>query len=520
MLAKMRASLIGAPPLPPSSDVGAPSAAPLSDGDAQPQSDLTGGHPPPPEPQASDAAAASSPPATAAASPPTQHLTAAGQARAAARSPRASRIDPGTRQQHMALWARRVAASQPHPPLSTARPTSPNSPGRGSDGVVAVVDAPARAQSARLSSPERLAISTAHERGPSSPSAANPSSYQALVAVSGGRAGGGGSGSPVDSPSRQPLSRPSGSAATAAGAGHGASGTHGTLRAAGRVRPSAKETGPLYADPSGAGFAYGGVHPGTLHAHGKLHQTHAVSYSLGRAGSYLLHVALRGQGRVLPGSPFALTVVPSVAHAARTHFAPRALPLLALADGSWSEIVVVASRDSFGNRCIVGGAGFGVTCDDLSVDCACKDCEDGTYLVQWRRAVPDARLAEPLPNNGEGSQGARLTSGSARVPYVLTESRAKHAASLSVTIDGAHVLGSPAPLHLPVVIASSASLPAPDTELSPEPAAASPSGETATGDAMQSQSVQPSHEPRTHERHERVGCLTEPGHGQSLQYDL
>ena len=44
----------------------------------------------------------------------------------------------------------------------------------------------------------------------------------------------------------------------------------------------------LAADP--ASFAFGGLFPGTLHSHGKLHPVHRVSYSIGTAGKYLLHV--------------------------------------------------------------------------------------------------------------------------------------------------------------------------------------------------------------------------------------
>jgi hypothetical protein len=44
----------------------------------------------------------------------------------------------------------------------------------------------------------------------------------------------------------------------------------------------------LDADPTG--FASGEVHPGTLHAHGKLFPVHRVTYSVGLAGTYLLHV--------------------------------------------------------------------------------------------------------------------------------------------------------------------------------------------------------------------------------------
>ena len=50
------------------------------------------------------------------------------------------------------------------------------------------------------------------------------------------------------------------------------------------------------ADPSAIGFAYGGVFPGVLHAHGQLHAAHKVTYSIGRAGRYLLHGARRQRG--------------------------------------------------------------------------------------------------------------------------------------------------------------------------------------------------------------------------------
>ena len=45
----------------------------------------------------------------------------------------------------------------------------------------------------------------------------------------------------------------------------------------------------------GIAFAFGGVYPGTLHAHGALVKTHQVSYSIGAAGKYLLHIGLRQQ---------------------------------------------------------------------------------------------------------------------------------------------------------------------------------------------------------------------------------
>ena len=53
----------------------------------------------------------------------------------------------------------------------------------------------------------------------------------------------------------------------------------------------------LASDPTGIGFAFGGVYPGTLHSRGHLHESHNVSYSIGLVGEYLLHVRLRQQVR-------------------------------------------------------------------------------------------------------------------------------------------------------------------------------------------------------------------------------
>jgi len=49
----------------------------------------------------------------------------------------------------------------------------------------------------------------------------------------------------------------------------------------------------LDTDPTGIGFAFGGVEPGTLRSKGVLHEVHRVSYSIGIVGRYLLHVRLR-----------------------------------------------------------------------------------------------------------------------------------------------------------------------------------------------------------------------------------
>ena len=83
----------------------------------------------------------------------------------------------------------------------------------------------------------------------------------------------------------------------------------------------------LDADPSGVAFAYGGVYPGHLYSKGKLHETHKVSFSVGKVGRYLLHVRLRKDALPVPGSPFALTVRPGPAHHLTTWLEPPTVPL-------------------------------------------------------------------------------------------------------------------------------------------------------------------------------------------------
>jgi hypothetical protein len=75
--------------------------------------------------------------------------------------------------------------------------------------------------------------------------------------------------------------------------------------------------------------ADGGVHPGKLHAHGKLVETHRVTYSIGKVGEYELHIGLRQQAMPLPGSPFRLRVSPGVASALTTSVPPNtSMPLV------------------------------------------------------------------------------------------------------------------------------------------------------------------------------------------------
>ena len=101
-------------------------------------------------------------------------------------------------------------------------------------------------------------------------------------------------------------------------------------------------------DPEGIGFAFGGVDPGILHAHGQIIKTHNVRYSLGLAGRYRLHVGLRQQGIALPGSPFLLVVAPGSAHARSSRLPPECLPLVGTVCGptelSCSIIVKLCDR--------------------------------------------------------------------------------------------------------------------------------------------------------------------------------
>lgn len=144
--------------------------------------------------------------------------------------------------------------------------------------------------------------------------------------------------------------------------------------------------GELGIDPTGIGFAYGGVYPGHLHAKGKLHEKHTVSYSIGRVGRYLLHVRLRQQALPVPGSPFALVVRAGVAHHRSTCLPIGDAPLrgsvgLAAEDGCK---MVLRTADVMGNLCTEGGAEVKTTCDVEAVQAEATDLQDGSYQLHWR----------------------------------------------------------------------------------------------------------------------------------------
>ena len=170
---------------------------------------------------------------------------------------------------------------------------------------------------------------------------------------------------------------------------------HMVVRKDGAKQPRS-QTGPTLARPlamelagDGTGFAYGGLFPGTLHAHGALREFHTASYSIGVAGSYLLHVRLRNQAVALPGSPFLLQVTPGAAFAQSSSLPYESL----LSEVGQTCTHLMATADKIGNACVAGGAVVNNTCDErsdvathLQVDC--EDQEDGTYLLKWTSQRP------------------------------------------------------------------------------------------------------------------------------------
>ena len=163
------------------------------------------------------------------------------------------------------------------------------------------------------------------------------------------------------------------------------------------------------------GFAFGGVDPGTLHAHGKLIKVHHVSYSVGLAGHYKLHVALRQQMVPLPGSPFDLHIEPGAAYPASTKLPEDKSQLFGHADEGWQHGLILQTADMLGNLCVKGGANITMSLPkrwalehelDDPVKSRVNDLGDGTYELEWC-----STLAGTFP--------------------------------LEVCIDGFHVIGSP-----------------------------------------------------------------------------
>lgn len=158
--------------------------------------------------------------------------------------------------------------------------------------------------------------------------------------------------------------------------------TTGTGRAAKNLFKSELES-----DPSGVGFAFGGVEPGRLHAHGKVVEQHKVYYSIGLVGTYRLHVGLRQQQMPLPGSPFKLVVVAGAAHASSTvvpdHVTYPILGTVGIEEEKGCTLLLPV-RDRMGNVCHKGGAKVACSCSLAHVEAASQDVGNGTYKLIWR----------------------------------------------------------------------------------------------------------------------------------------
>lgn len=128
-----------------------------------------------------------------------------------------------------------------------------------------------------------------------------------------------------------------------------------------------------------------------LHAGGKLVRTHTVRYSIGAAGHYKLHVGLRTQALPLPGSPFALYVAPSGAHAPSTSLPADVIsnvrPLTGVVGDAWTCSVELHASDKMGNPCVTGGA-------PIIVDVDSDHLESQVCVAEKEGAPP---LAQSLP---------------------------------------------------------------------------------------------------------------------------
>ena len=149
----------------------------------------------------------------------------------------------------------------------------------------------------------------------------------------------------------------------------------------------------LASDPKRIGFAFGGVDPGRLHAHGQIIEVHKVHYSIAMCGTYRLHVALRHDAVELPGSPFLLKVAAGPASALSTAIPAESLPLVGVV-GSGDDAgcrVLLKALDKMGNPCESGGASVACHCGhseaEQKVESRVVDHKDGTYLLEWRSRV-------------------------------------------------------------------------------------------------------------------------------------
>jgi hypothetical protein len=173
----------------------------------------------------------------------------------------------------------------------------------------------------------------------------------------------------------------------------------------------------LGSDPNGIGFAYGGVEPGRLHAHGQLVETHKVFYSIGVCGLYRLHIGLRNQALPLPGSPFQLEVLPGPSHALSTFIPKSALPLRGVVGCEEDQgcRLTLPTMDKMGNQCNRGGAKVACHCSNAGVTTQVEDLENGSYILLWQSndsgSFEVSVTIDNIPVNGSPTT-VKLVSGS------------------------------------------------------------------------------------------------------------
>jgi len=183
----------------------------------------------------------------------------------------------------------------------------------------------------------------------------------------------------------------------------------------------------LDVDPMG--FAFGGIYPGQLHAHGQFVEEHKASYSVGLAGTYKLHVRCRQEGLPVPGSPFDLTVAagPADGHATfmKAAFKPVGKPADRVLRGT------LLTCDVMGNACRSGGAQISVTSKPaLAQPPTVTDMEDGSYEIQWKAPEITTELTIKIggvhvpgsPFKVEGNDSPRKRRPSIDAPEPLTQS--------------------------------------------------------------------------------------------------
>ena len=300
-------------------------------------------------------------------------------------------------------------------PSSSTATADPSSNTAEKDRGESTVPAPVAPEKSEATQPDTTAIATIDATQPapdpsrSSPSSSPPDRRRSLSASRSMSPGASarGNGSPVDgyrmldAPTRQQhlqlwQSRQTVDKLIARSYGDAGSTEGGVRRAKLDVlRPPTSFAHEMAVDP--LGFAFGGVDPGTLHAHGKLVKVHSVHYSVGLAGRYKLHVGLRQQNAALPGSPFDLLVEPGKPYPTSSKLPASSPGLSGTASEVWQHGLIFQTLDVLGNTCTKGGADVTMRLSKIAaerdkgaevvappVDFTVVDKGDGSYELKWK----------------------------------------------------------------------------------------------------------------------------------------